>query len=253
MDAFVNFLRHTPLSLLAFLLLLENVFIFVAALGAGWILTKIFVHRPVSEAPEPLTSIELFLAAQTVLLNTLVTFAGLLLWRRGIIEFRNATGWPVLWDFLVLVMAMDACMYFLHRVAHIPVFYQIIHRTHHFYDHPRPLTLFVLNPLECMSFGLLWLLVVSLYDATWLGMSLYLAFNVAFGLVGHIGVEPLPDKWKTAPLLKYISTSSFHAGHHHDKEHNFGFYTLIWDRLFCTLAPHYEDDFAHKPKLHSSS
>jgi sterol desaturase/sphingolipid hydroxylase (fatty acid hydroxylase superfamily) len=150
-------------------------------------------------------------------------------------------------DFFVLVLTMDVCMYILHRIAHLPVFFRPIHRTHHHYDYPRPLTLFVLNPLEALSFGLLWIALLSCYDATWAGMSLYLAFNVLFGLVGHVGVEPLPDRWKAAPVLRYIATSSFHAGHHRDECHNFGFYTLIWDRIFGTLAPRYEEDFGHLP------
>lgn len=35
--------------------------------------------------------------------------------------------------------------------------------------------------------------------------------------------------------LRHVGTSTFHAGHHQDAGHNFGFYTLVWDRLFGTL------------------
>lgn len=247
MDAIIRFLRDAPVAMLIVFIVLENVFIFVASLVVGAWLAKWFAHRPVSEAPELLSRQEIGLATSTVLLNSLVTIAGLFLWRRGIIQFRTDMGFfTVLLDLAFLVLVMDVCMYVLHRVAHIPIFFKIVHRTHHCYDNPRPLTLFVMNPLECLSFGMLWLLVVSIYHATWIGMSLYLAFNVAFGLLGHIGVEPFPDRWNRTPVLKYISTSSFHAGHHHEDDYNFGFYTLIWDRLFGTLAPRYDDDFAHQ-------
>ena len=237
MDALIDFLRHAPIAVLCFLIVVENVFIFATTLLAGAWLTRRFAGRRVTESAAPVTSHEITLALTTVFLNSLVTIIGLLLWRRGIIEFRMDMGLAALLDFAFLVFAMDLAMYFLHRVAHIPLFFRIIHRTHHRYDNPRPLTLFVMNPIEASSFGLLWLVLVSCYDATWLGMSLYLAFNVLFGLIGHIGVEPLPDGWKRAPLLKYISTSSFHAGHHQEDDYNFGFYTLIWDRLCGTLAP----------------
>jgi Delta7-sterol 5-desaturase len=67
--------------------------------------------------------------------------------------------------------------------------------------------------------------------------------NVLFGLVGHLGVEPFPKAWVRLPLIRLISTSTFHAEHHGDRHHNFGFYTLIWDRLFGTISPDYLRDF----------
>ena len=55
-------------------------------------------------------------------------------------------------------------------------------------------------------------------------------------LVGHL-------RRVNIPFVHYISTSTFHAEHHQDADHNFGFYTLIWDRLFVTLSPDYVRDF----------
>ncbi len=234
MNSIIAFLRDTPVWILALCILAENVFILVAWVLVGEGLARLYASHRVTDVA-PLTSLEIVLASTTVGLNALVTLGGLFLWRGGFIHFRADFGWPVLLDFVVLVMAMDVAMYALHRLAHIPMFFKMLHRTHHLYDNPRPLTLFVMNPVEALSFGLLWLALLCVYDATWLGMALYLTFNVAFGLIGHIGVEPFPERWETTPILKYISTSSFHAGHHQDGEHNFGFYTLIWDRVFGTL------------------
>lgn len=116
--------------------------------------------------------------------------------------------------------------------------------THHLYDKPRPLTLFALNPVEALGFGAMLVLVCLLYPVSALGLTIYVVLNVLFGLVGHIGVEPLPPRWLALPGLRYISTSTFHAEHHDDGHHNFGFYTLVWDRLFGTLAPNYAADFS---------
>jgi sterol desaturase/sphingolipid hydroxylase (fatty acid hydroxylase superfamily) len=248
MVGLLDFLRHAPLPILAALMVGENGLILLGAVAFGEWLTRRFGTRPVVDTAAPLDARQILLAGSTVVLNALVTFVGLLLWRADIITVRtNIDVSSVLRDFLVLVITMDACMYVLHRVAHLPVFFRLIHRTHHRYDSPRPLTLFVLNPLEALSFGLLWLALLCCYEATWTGMALYLGFNVLFGVVGHIGVEPLPDRGKRLPVLRYVSTSSFHAGHHQDEGHNFGFYTLIWDRVFGTLAPRYEDDFGRPP------
>ena len=62
---------------------------------------------------------------------------------------------------------------------------------------------------------------------------------VAFGTLGHSGVEPFPRSWPRIPLLRLLGTSTFHAEHHEEPAHNFGFYTLIWDQLFGTLDPAY--------------
>ena len=102
-----------------------------------------------------------------------------------------------------------------------------------------------------MAFGGLWLAVIAIYDATWAGMSVYLALNVLFGLVGHLGVEPLPARWLGIPGLNLLTTSTFHAGHHDGEHSNFGFYTLIWDRLFGTLAPDYADRFMGLGRHHN--
>lgn len=84
-------------------------------------------------------------------------------------------------DVVCLLIIMDASMFLLHRVAHLPVVYSRIHKTHHVYDKPRPLSLFVLHPLEVVSFGALWLLVLRLYSPSWLGLCTYLMINLAFG------------------------------------------------------------------------
>lgn len=248
MDALLQFLRTTPLWIMACAFLIENALIFAGTLVVGAGIARLYPSRAVAEAAEPISGEEITLASTTVLLNSLVTLAGLLLWRWGFIRLRAEFSLSVVFDFLFLVLAMDVAMYIAHRIAHIPWIFKIVHRTHHRYENPRPLTLFVLNPLECLSFGVLWLALLCVYQATWLGITAYLAFNVLFGLIGHVGVEPFPDRWKTHPILKHISTSSFHAGHHGDENHNFGFYTLIWDRIFGTLAPRYEEDFARRPR-----
>lgn len=243
MHQIIRALETMPLALAALLFLAENLVIFGLALWGARLLKRRFAHRPVSRAPKPLEGREVMLAGLTVLLNTAVTVAGLWFWRAGIIEFREDMGWRAWLDVPVLILVMDLAMYFLHRVAHIRWIFPVLHGTHHRYEDLRPLTLFVLNPAEAISFGALWLAVITVYDASWLGMSVYLAINVAFGAVGHLGVEPLPDGWKRLPVLKYLSTSTFHAQHHRDRDYNFGFYTLIWDKAFGTLSPRYEAEF----------
>lgn len=233
-----------PLGEVALWILIENVAIFIAALAIGHVLVRVFQNNRNAELPPPITRLEIILAISCVLLNSLITFIGAILWRAGIIHLRPESSLiGVLVDVVVLFMAMDLAMYVFHRVAHHPILYPIIHDTHHRFENPRPLTLFVLNPFETLGFGALWLLVITIYQSSFTGMIAYLTLNVAFGLVGHLGVEPAPKRWLNLPIIRYISTSTFHAEHHADRYHNFGFYTVIWDRLFGTLSPDYDTDF----------
>jgi sterol desaturase/sphingolipid hydroxylase (fatty acid hydroxylase superfamily) len=242
-EGMIAWLRTMPLGLAAGLLFLENLVVFVAALLFGAILVRAFPRRRTAELPGTITRVELAAAASAVVLNTLVTLVGLLLWRAGVVRFRDDLGPWAIADVFVLLLAMDLAMYVLHRMAHHPWLFPLLHRLHHRFDRPRPLTLFVLNPVETVSFGGLWLVVIAIYPSSWLGMSIYLALNVAFGVLGHIGVEPFPRAWVKWPGLRHVGTSTFHAQHHADPEHNFGFYTLVWDRIFGTLSPEYEERF----------
>ncbi len=243
----VNWLASASWPALLAVFLVENlaILLLVVLLG-GWLAAR-YQTRRVAHAPAPLTRTEVTVALANVLLNTLTTLAGLWLWRKGVIRFRTDAGLRAVADVLLLLLTMDLLMYLLHRLAHTRPLYTLLHQFHHRYDRPRPLTLFTLSPFENIAFGALWLAVISVYDASWLGMSVYLLLNVAFGAVGHLGVEPCPRAWATTPVLRHIASGSFHAQHHQDLCHNFGFYTLLWDRLFRTLRPDYEHNYARLP------
>lgn len=225
-----------------------NVLILLSSVLVGELLGRIYRDHRVADLPPPLSWQEVGLAGSTVVLNTLITVLGLWLWRAGHIHTLPDTLPRILLDFVVFMIGMDLGMYVLHRLAHHPRIYPWAHLTHHLYENPRPLTLFVLNPLEVLGFGFLWLLFVVVYPATITGMVVYLTFNVVFGLLGHLGVEPFPGGWIRWPGVREISTSTFHTEHHQDAHHNFGFYTLIWDRMFGTLSPSYQQDFERARK-----
>jgi sterol desaturase/sphingolipid hydroxylase (fatty acid hydroxylase superfamily) len=243
MDYPLDLLQTMPLALAALVALMTNIAQFALTLAAGHLLLLLYKQKPTSPPPDPMSRAEVLLAGSCVILNSLVLFAGIVLWRAGIIQVRRGLDWRVLLDVAVLFFAMDFAMYVLHRAAHWRWLFPLIHATHHRYENPRPLTLFVLNPFEVLSFGLLWIILITIYPSSAWGIVVYLTINLAFGLLGHLGVEPLPGAWLTIPLARQVSTSTFHAEHHRDKAHNFGFYTLIWDRLFRTLSPSYEPDF----------
>ena len=248
LDTLLHWLQTASWLEVSLAFLAENLLIFGLVILLGNWIARRYSFRPVTLPPSRLTYTELTVAIGNVLLNTFVTLIGWQLWLRGMIRFRSDVGLAVIADVFILLFTMDLLMYGLQRIAHTPVLYPLLHRFHHRYQRLRPLTLFALNPFENLAFGALWLLVISIYPSSWAGMSVYLTLNVAFGAVGHLGVEPVPSQWADRPVLRFIAGSSFHAQHHQDANHNYGFYTLIWDRLFGTLQPDYAQSYGRVPE-----
>ena len=198
---------------------------FFGSIVAGRLLVRLFHDRPVTAAPDPITWQEWALAACCVVLNAGVAVAGWALWRHGWIRVLPSRPGRVVVDVVVLFLAMDFLMYVFHRIAHVRWLFPLIHSTHHHYDRPRPLNLFVLNPAEVLGFGGLWIAVLMLYPATWAGILIYLFLNLVFGTLGHLGVEPFPRAIAHWPVFRHLGSSTFHANHHGDRVVNFGFYT----------------------------
>lgn len=231
MNELLEYFRTIPDALAWLIFLAENILLTVVVLLTG----KIILRRTSVQATLPAYPRRAWLiCAVTNVLNTVVTYAGLWLWKHQFIVVGTAISWTILPDFLLLFFAMDLLMYLFHFLIHKTFLYRAIHQLHHQSIHPRPIDLFVLHPVETLSFGALWLLLLMCYAFNMYAILLYLTVNLVFGLMGHLGIEPLPTRLRQLPVLKYLGTSTFHHDHHEDPGHNFGFYTSCWDRLFGT-------------------
>jgi lathosterol oxidase len=219
---------QSPLNLWV-IFLIENFVVTALALLFGWSILKIFKH-PINAA----SAKEWLICGVTNVINTAITYLGFWLWIHGYVVFSFDLNWRIISDFLVVFLAMDLCMYIFHYIIHNSPVYKIIHSFHHHYENPTPIDLFVLHPLETISFGLLWLIIISLYSFNFYAVFIYLIVNVGFGIIGHLGFEPFSVKTKNSLLFRYLGTSTFHHRHHLDITHNYGFYTNIWDKLFRT-------------------
>ena len=59
-------------------------------------------------------------------------------------------------------------------------------------------------------------------------------------VVGHLGYEIFPKSWIKAGIANSVT---HHHMHHQTATHNFTLYFSIWDRVFGTMHPEYEDVF----------
>ncbi|MEN0057050.1 MAG: sterol desaturase family protein [Mucilaginibacter sp.] len=207
----------------------ENLLVTLLALLFGWAILKL-THKPIQQASRQ----EVFVCLVTNIINTMITYAGFWLWKHGYIVLGYELSWRIIIDFFMLFMLMDLAMFIFHYFIHHSAIYKAIHRFHHHYTDPTPIDLFVLHPFETVGFGSLWLLIITLISFNIYAVFIYLAVNIFFGIMGHLGVEPIPSGIRKLIPFKYLGTSSFHHRHHLDISYNYGFYTNIWDKLFKT-------------------
>lgn len=239
----LEWLRQASVPEVTGFFLAANVVIFAASVTLCWWIGQTFHDRRLFDRWEPLRLAEMLAAIGAILLNVAVSVVGWRLWQMDLITVRETGLSRALIDCLIMVLAMDFGMYWFHRMAHMPWLFRLIHRFHHRHEATNPISLFVLHPAEVLGFGGLMVAVLILYPMSTLGLMGYLTLNIVFGTLGHSGVEPFPPIVGRLPGLRWLGTSTFHGGHHQFPEHNFGFYTLIWDRLFGTLDPAYDQRF----------
>lgn len=239
----LHYLQHCSLTEALLFFWITNIAVFLGSVLLCWLLGIIFHQRRIFDQWQPLHKIEMVAAASAIVLNAIISVIGWYLWHKGFIDIKNRGMGRSIVDCLLMIMVMDFGMYIFHRLAHVPLIYRLIHRFHHRHETTNPVSLFVLHPLEVLGFGSLMLVFLLVYPMSLYGLMGYLALNILFGTLGHSGVEPFPRILKKIPGLRNIGTSTFHAEHHEHPHYNFGFYTLIWDRIFGTLDPDYERRF----------
>jgi len=225
MEKVLDYLLHLPALTLWLIFLAENAGITILVL----LVSKIFYKGNYSYSAR-----QWLISGITNVLNTVVTYAGYWMWANGIISISSERSWIIITDLLVLFFAMDLLMFIFHYIIHKSFLFKAVHQLHHLSVDPTPLDLFILHPVEALGFGSLWLMLLVVGNFNIYAIIIYLILNVLFGLMGHLGTDPLP-KWRA---LRYLGTSTFHHDHHQDVKYNFGFYTSIWDRIAGTYKGH---------------
>lgn len=229
----MHYLSRLPALSAGLIFLIENGLITLLVLVFGKIIQQKFATAPF--VPYTYTRREWQICILTNFLNMLITYTGFWLWKHGIIRMTTNISLTIFKDFLLLFFAMDLLMFIFHYLIHKSLLYKFVHQLHHQAINPKPIDLFILHPIETISFGALWLILLLIYPFNIYAVIIYLIINVLFGMTGHLGIEPLPAKTRNLPLIKYLGTSSFHHNHHLKEDYNYGFYTSIWDRLFGTF------------------
>lgn len=231
MQVVFEFLNNCSLSFLFILFFIENALIAAIAIFIGFTFDGLLAG-----IKQHVTRKEIYWTCSTIVFNTLVTLAGYKLFQYGLIVFHlDFSVVEVLIDFAVLILAMDFLMYVFHWGIHkLSIIYRY-HDLHHHYNAPTAISLFVLHPVEVIGFGFLWLCLLIVGRFSIYATMLYLMFNVAMGIIGHLRKEFIAENIKTHVIFKWLANTGFHVDHHQYENYNFGFYTKVWDRIFGTL------------------
>ena len=231
MQSLFEYLSSLSLFTLFLLFLVENMVLAFMAVWLG------FAHDGLlREMGRIITRQEIYWACSTIFFNTLITLGGYILFKQHYIIFNIEFDLlKILIDLAVLVFAMDLLMYVFHFAIHKLQFIYRYHDLHHRYNTPTAISLFVLHPVEVLGFGMVWLFLLIVIHFSIYAVILYLIFNVAMGIIGHLRKEFVPAQIKNNVLFQWLANTGFHVDHHQHEHFNFGFYTTFWDRIFGTL------------------
>lgn len=148
-----------------------------------------------------------------------------------------------LWWFWLSIPAAivfhDFYFYWAHRFMHLPGIFERVHRVHHLSTNPSPLAAFAFHPVEAMIELCGIVLFAALVPVHPIALALVGLYSLTTNVLGHLGHELFPEGLLKSPALNWINTATSHNQHHRSFTHNFGLYSLIWDRMFGTLHPDY--------------
>jgi len=156
------------------------------------------------------------------------------------------------WYWLLTMIPMyfihDFYFYWAHRWMHHPRLFKAVHKVHHLSTNPSPWTAYAFHPLEAVVETMIIPILVFTVPTHRLMIMIFMLFQIAYNVYGHLGYELFPANFHKTKIGKYINTSVAHNQHHHKFHGNYGLYTLIWDRLFGTLREDYDESYEQATK-----
>lgn len=158
-------------------------------------------------------------------------------------------GWGyLLFSALITIVVYDTYFYWLHRFMHLKWVFPYVHRTHHLSHRPSPFATLAFSPIEsALEFGVVPLLVflIPLHP---IALGIFIIYNIVLNTGGHLGVEIVPKKFFSHPILKLGLTVTHHELHHAKVNYNYGIYFNLWDRWMKTNHPDYEKTYLNTIK-----
>jgi len=204
-----------------FTLIGANVLMYLCTILVSYTWSKVYKHKTLK-----LTKNDIYNSLIVLLINIVVAIPGYLLFKNGDITFITASYFVR--DLVILFIVFDVLMYVLHLISHYAWPFKKFHNKHHSHEYFNAISLYVMEPVEAILFGLMLTCFTLIFTFNFYSFLVFLAVNWGLGVLGHLNT-----KSKKQPLV--FGNHVFHKKHHEQGNSNFGFYTVIWDRMFGTL------------------
>lgn len=190
---------------------------------------------------------EFLYSVSSVVVYTAVTLIVLVLKEYGFFKFYDKIedyGWGyLLLSVFLTLLIQDFYFYWTHRLMHTRLFFKTFHKIHHNSTTPSPWTAYSFSPWEALVHAMIMPVVVSIFPVHTLALVIFMTFQIIRNVLGHSGYEIFPSWILSNRILKYINTNTNHDMHHQYFRYNFGLYSTIWDEIFGTVHPEYEQTF----------
>ncbi len=159
-------------------------------------------------------------------INILIAIPGYLLYISSKINFITDTNY--FRDFLLLYLIFDITFYCLHYISHHLWPFTIFHKKHHTHQSFNVISLYVMHPIESVLFGAFLTICAFLFTWNLYSFLSFIFINWFLGLLNHLNTNSIKQ-----PV--FFCNSNFHKIHHQYPNKNYGFYTVLWDKIFKTF------------------
>lgn len=190
---------------------------------------------------------ELRYAPGSILVIALCFAGGLFVQGQGWALTPLPLGW---WSGTVLfaatIILYDAWFYGVHRLLHWKPMYRF-HAQHHTSIAPWTLSHHHETLVEAILNQSFYVLIVFVLPIPWQTLIAQKVYDQISGMLGHSGYEHFasPAGRKPSPLASTV----FHDQHHSSFRYNFAHTFSVWDRIFGTLHPRYDETVARFEKI----
>jgi Delta7-sterol 5-desaturase len=145
--------------------------------------------------------------------------------------------------FVWMFFLHDAYFYWTHRLMHHPKIFKVVHLIHHKSNNPSPWTAYAFHPIEAVFEAAIVTLIAFSIPTHRSAIIIYMLFQIAYNVYGHLGYEIFPQNMNKHWLGKWFNTSVSHNMHHKYSVKNYGLWTTIWDRMCGTMHEKYDETY----------
>ena len=144
-------------------------------------------------------------------------------------------GWMYYFSIIpIMFIIYDFYFYVTHRIMHHKKLFNLFHITHHKSKVISPLTALSMDVLEAIINQSALVLLFFLFPIHTTHVYIWVIVTISYTIYLHSGVELFSNKFLETKIGKLINTTKTHSEHNLKFKGNYGYYTLIWDKLFKT-------------------